>query len=94
MSLTFIRLVVSFARSENEESTKQKMKRIVFAVSGFKIYNGISQPQELQVGKLVSTLVFRHRSRINTTQSPFTLLILTLNRNGGTPVPFEHDERE
>ena len=38
LSLTFIRLVVSFARSENEESTKQKMKRIVFAVSGFKIY--------------------------------------------------------
>ena len=38
LSLTFIGLVVSFARSENEESTKQKMKRIVFAVSGFKIY--------------------------------------------------------
>ena len=38
LSLTFIGLVVSFARSENEESTKQKMKRIVFAVSGVKIY--------------------------------------------------------
>ena len=30
LSLTFIGLVVSFARSENEESTKQKMKRIVW----------------------------------------------------------------
>ena len=38
LSLTFIGLVVSFARSENEESTKQNMKRIVFAIFGRKIY--------------------------------------------------------
>ena len=38
LSLTFIGLVVSFARSENEESTKQKMKRILFAIFGSKIY--------------------------------------------------------
>ena len=38
LSLTFIGLVVRFARSEDEESTKQNMKRIVFAILGRKIY--------------------------------------------------------
>ena len=38
LSLTISGLVVSFARSENEESRKQNMKRIVFAVFGLKIY--------------------------------------------------------
>ena len=38
LSLTFIGLVVSFGRSENEESTKQNMKRILFAIFGSKIY--------------------------------------------------------
>ena len=38
LSLTFIGLVVRFARSENEESTKQNMKRILFAIFGRKSY--------------------------------------------------------
>ena len=37
LSLTFIGLV-SFARSENKESTKQNMKRILFAIFGRKSY--------------------------------------------------------